>query len=103
MEEMEDPTEKLKEIQEEVEENERKETWTMHVALSTAVIAVLAAIAGLIGNHHANEAMLEEIKSSNQWAYYQSKSIKSDLAASTAQLMVAIGKPADSALGEKTN
>jgi len=102
MEELEDPTEKLKEIQEEVEDNERKENWTLHVALSTAVIAVLAAIAGLIGNHHANEAMLDEIKSSNQWAYYQSKSIKAEIAGSTAQIMTAIGKTPDPAQQEKT-
>ncbi len=94
MEEMEDPTEKLKEIQEEVLENERKEKWTLHVALSTAVVAVLAAIAGLLSGHHANEAMIEQIKAGNQWSYYQAKSIKSELAVSTAQLMVAVGKPA---------
>jgi hypothetical protein len=63
------------------------------VALSTAVIAVLAAIAGMLGNHHANEAMIEQVKSSDQWAYYQSKSIKAELAASTAQIFDAIGKP----------
>ena len=102
MEELEDPTEKLKEIQEEVEENEKKEAWTLHVALSTAIIAVLAAIAGLVGNHHANEAMLDEIKSSNHWAYYQAKSIKSEIATSTAQMMAAIGKPADPALAART-
>ena len=90
---MEDPTEKLKEIQEEVQENERKEAWTMHVALSTAVIAVLAAIAGLYGNHHANEAMLDQIKSSDQWAFYQSKSIKAEIAASTAQMLERVSPP----------
>jgi heme/copper-type cytochrome/quinol oxidase subunit 4 len=90
MEELEDPTERLKETMEAAEE--KKERWTMHVALSTAIIAVLAAIAGLYGNHHANEAMLDQIKSSDQWAYYQSKSIKAEIAASTAQVLDAIGK-----------
>ena len=91
MEELEDPTEKLKETMEAAEE--QKEKWTLHVALSTAIIAVLAAIAGLYGNHHANEAMLDQIKASDKWAYYQSKSIKSEIAASTAQMLSAIGKP----------
>lgn len=91
MEELEDPTERLKETMEAAEE--KKERWTMHVALSTAIIAVLAAIAGLYGNHHANEAMLDQIKSSDQWAYYQSKSIKSEIAASTAQILAAVDKP----------
>src|ERR1700733_16188526 len=91
MEELEDPTERLQETMEAAEE--KKERWTMHVALSTAIIAVLAAIAGLYGNHHANEAMLDQIKSSDQWAYYQSKSIKSEIAASMAQVLAAIDKP----------
>ena len=56
MEELEDPTERLKETLEAAEE--KKERWTLYVALSTAIIAVLAAIAGMYGNHHANEAML---------------------------------------------
>jgi hypothetical protein len=91
MEELEDPTERLRETMEAAEE--KKERWTLSVALSTAIIAVLAAIAGMLGNHHANEAMLEQVKSSDQWAYYQSKSIKAELAASTAQIFSAIGKP----------
>ena len=100
MEELEDPTERLKETMEAAEE--KKERWTLHVALSTAIIAVLAAIAGLYGNHHANEAMLDQIKSSDQWAYYQSKSIKAEIAASTAQVLTAIGKPLPAENVEKT-
>ncbi len=91
MEELEDPTESLKETMEAAEE--KKERWTMHVALSTAIIAVLAAIAGLYGNHHANEAMLDQIKASDRWAYYQSKSIKAEIAAGTAQVLAAMDKP----------
>ena len=91
MEELEDPTEKLKETMEAAEE--QKEKWTLNVALSTAIIAVLAAIAGLYGNHHANEAMLDQIKSSDQWAYYQSKGIKSEITSATAQILTAVGKP----------
>ena len=36
----------------------------------------LAAIAALLAGHAANEALLEQIKASDQWSYYQSKSIK---------------------------
>src|SRR5580658_3251517 len=91
MEEIEDPTERLRETLEAAEE--KRERWTLYVALSTAVIAVLAALAGMLGNHHANEAMMEQVKSSDQWAYYQAKSIKAELAASTAQIFSALGKP----------
>ena len=52
------------------------ETWISGVALSTAVLAVLAAIASLLSGEHANEAMLNQIEASSQWSYYQAKSIK---------------------------
>ena len=55
------------------------EAWISWVALSTAILAVLAAIAGLLSGMHANEAMMSQIQSSNQWAYYQAKSIKASL------------------------
>jgi hypothetical protein len=46
-------------------------TWISWVALSTAILAVLAAIAGLLSGEHANEAMMNQIESSDQWNYYQ--------------------------------
>lgn len=52
------------------------ERWISGVALSTAILAVLAAIAGLLAGTRANEAMLAQIESSDQWAYYQAKGIK---------------------------
>src|SRR4051812_16738657 len=52
------------------------ERWLSHVALSTAILAVLAAIAGLLSGSHANEAMMSQIQASDQWGYYQAKSIK---------------------------
>jgi hypothetical protein len=50
--------------------------WISWVALSTAILAVLAAIASLLSGEHANEAMLTQIEASSQWSYYQAKSIK---------------------------
>ena len=55
------------------------ERWISGVALSTAILAVLAAIAGLLSGEHANEAMMSQIESSDQWSYYQAKSIKASL------------------------
>jgi hypothetical protein len=101
MEEAEVPLESLQEkINESAEEKKReeKERWTLYVALSTAFMAVLAAIAGLLSGHQANEALIEQIKSSDQWNYYQAKSIKSEIAASTGKIMQAI--PGSSATGE---
>jgi len=55
------------------------ERWISWVALSTALLAVLAAIAGLLSGEHANEAMTSQIESSDQWSYYQAKSIKASV------------------------
>src|SRR5881396_1021799 len=52
------------------------EKWISWVALSTALLAVLAAIAGLLSGSHANEAMMNQIEASDRWSYYQAKSIK---------------------------
>jgi len=53
--------------------------WISWVALSTAILAVLAAIAGLLSGHRANEAMMNQIEASDQWGYYQAKSIKASV------------------------
>ncbi len=44
-----------------------------------AVLAVFAAITGLLSGKHANEAMMNQIEASDQWSYYQAKSIKAAL------------------------
>jgi hypothetical protein len=93
MEEQEIPTEHLQdEISEKASEKmrEERERWTLYVALSTAVMAVLAALAGLLSGDHANEALIAQIKSSDQWNYYQSKSIKSEIAIYTGKIMKAL-------------
>ena len=55
------------------------EAWISLVALSTAILAVLAAIAGLLSGMHANEAMMSQIQASDQWAFFQAKSIKASV------------------------
>jgi len=75
MEEAEVPLEHLHEkVHESAEHN--RETWISWVALSTAILAVLAAIAGLLSGQRVNEAMMNQIEASDQWNYYQAKSIK---------------------------
>jgi len=91
MEEIEVPTEKLHEtIEEKVEEaiNEKEKGWSMYVAISTALIAVLAAISALLAGHHSDEALISKISESDQWAYYQAKGIKSEIK----NLAVSMGK-----------
>jgi hypothetical protein len=78
MEEAEVPLEHLHEQVKETAEHSGA-TWISWVALSTAILAVLAAIAGLLSGKHANEAMMNQIESSDQWNYYQAKSIKASV------------------------
>src|SRR5437868_4881411 len=80
MEEFEDPTESLHEkITEEAKEKKEERRWSLWVAVSTALIAVLAATASLLAGHHSNEALIEQVKASDLWAYYQAKSIKAEV------------------------
>ena len=76
MEEAEVPLEHLHEQTHETAKHSR-ESWISWVALSTAILAVLAAIASLLSGEHANEAMMSQIETADQWSYYQAKSIKS--------------------------
>jgi uncharacterized membrane protein len=71
----------LEHLQEDVRESAEHSgaAWISWVALSTAILAVLAAIAGLLSGQHANEAMMNQIEASDQWSYYQAKSIKASL------------------------
>jgi hypothetical protein len=75
MEEAEVPLEHLHENVKESAEH-TGEAWISGVALSTAILAVLAAIASLLSGEHANEAMMSQIEAADQWSYYQAKSIK---------------------------
>lgn len=84
MDEIEVPTEHLHEaIHEEVEkeskESHKEKGWSMLVAISTALMAVFAAFSSLLAGHHSNEALVEQIKASDQWAFYQAKGIKAEL------------------------
>jgi hypothetical protein len=89
MEEIEVPTEHLhEEIQEKAEE--AKERWILYVALSTACMAVFAAVAGLLAGHHANEALIERVKSSDQWSFYQSKNLKAEIARNSDKILHAL-------------
>jgi Domain of unknown function (DUF4337) len=75
MEEAEVPLEHLHEQTHETAKHSGQ-AWISGVALSTAILAVLAAIASLLSGEHANEAMINQIEASDQWSYYQAKSIK---------------------------
>jgi hypothetical protein len=91
---MEDPEVPTEHLHEEIEHHaaHSKAPWTMGVALSSALLAGLAAVCSLLAGHHSNEAMIEQIKSSDKWAFYQAKGIKAAVLGSKLELLEAEGK-----------
>lgn len=53
--------------------------FTRRTALLTSVFAVILAFASLGGNHAMKEMLLAQQQASDQWAYYQAKSIREHL------------------------
>src|SRR5207248_11005979 len=70
------------------------ERWMLGVALSSALLASLAAVASMTAGHYAAEAMTCQIESANQWSYFQSKSIKEAQLKSKMELLDALGRRA---------
>ena len=55
---------------------EKKDNWNMFVALTTAAIAVLTAITTLYMGKFSSRTILAQAQETDQWAFYQAKSIK---------------------------
>ncbi|HSY54688.1 MAG TPA: DUF4337 domain-containing protein [Opitutaceae bacterium] len=91
---MEEPEVPLEQAQEDIHHHatHAKARWTLGVALSSALLAGLAAICSLLAGHHANEAMIDQIKSSDEWNYYQAKGIKAAVLSAKVELLEAAGK-----------
>lgn len=54
-----------------------QDRWMSWVALSTAILAVLAAVTTLYVGKYSSRAVLNQGQETSQWAFYQAKSIKS--------------------------
>ena len=69
-----------------------REQWTLGVALTSALLAALAAVTSLLAGHHSNEAMVDRILAADQWNYYQAKGIKASLLSMKLDLLKANDK-----------
>ena len=58
---------------------DKKERWMTYMAITTVLIAVLATLSTFKGGGFSTRSLLNQTKASDQWAFYQSKSIKSYL------------------------
>jgi hypothetical protein len=54
----------------------RQKRWMSWVAVSTAIMAAMAAVSAGLSGGNLNEAMIDQIRASDQWAYYQAKGVK---------------------------
>jgi len=60
-------------------EKEARESWTKYVSLSIVIVAVIAAIASQWSGKYGSISQMSQIRASDQWSYYQAKSIKQNL------------------------
>ena len=73
-------------------DSEAQKRWMSRVAVTTAILATLASLATMFSTTHLNQAMIEEIKASDQWNFYQAKGIKLAVLESRMELLPALGK-----------
>ena len=56
---------------------EKKEIWLTYMAITTILIAVAATLSTFKGGGFSTKSLLNQTLASDQWAFFQSKSIKS--------------------------
>jgi Domain of unknown function (DUF4337) len=56
---------------------EKKEKWLTYMAITTILIAVAATLSTFKGGGFSTKSLLNQTLASDQWAFYQAKSIKS--------------------------
>lgn len=56
--------------------DENKAPWLNYLALTTVILAVCATLSTFRGSSYSTKSVLAQSQASNQWSYYQSKSIK---------------------------
>ena len=63
----------MHEVLEEHAHHHEEEPWTLPVAITISILAVLVAMATLMGHRSSIEAVLLQTQATDQWAYYQAK------------------------------
>jgi hypothetical protein len=58
---------------------EKKEVWLNYLALTTVIFAVCATLSTLKGGSFSTRSVMSQSQASDQWSYFQAKSIKSYL------------------------
>jgi hypothetical protein len=66
---------KAEALQKEISDKE-KAKWLNYLSISTVLIALCATLSTYYGSNHSSQSMLCQMQASDQWAFFQSKSIK---------------------------
>ncbi len=61
------------------------------VAISIAVIAIVLSFVGNLGDNAKTDAIIKTNEATNQWGYFQAKSIKGQMAGMQGELLAALG------------
>jgi len=59
--------------------DENKAPWLNYLALTTVIVAVCATLATFKGGGYSTRQVLSQAKASDQWAFFQAKSMKGDM------------------------
>ena len=73
-----------------VEIPEAKEPFEKRVAITIAIIAVVLSIISTSGDHARTSAIIETNQASDQWAFYQAKSLKMHMQESEGRIIEAL-------------
>jgi hypothetical protein len=91
-----------------VEHGEGGPRWTQYLSVSTAVLAVLAAVASLQSGAYSNDALLakndgvlQQAKASDAWSYYQAKGTRATVVATQAEVLAESNPTAASRMREE--
>ena len=61
-------------------DKEKRDSWTKYVSLMIVVLAVVTAYGSLKAGGYGSRVLLNQAKASDEWAFFQAKSIKRSLA-----------------------
>ena len=81
-------------------EKEQREACTKYVSLTIVIIAVIAAVASQWSGKYSGRTQMSQAQASDQWAFYQAKSIKQHLDEVTLAQLTRAGNANDPALAK---
>jgi Domain of unknown function (DUF4337) len=61
-------------------DKEKRDAWTKYVSLMIVALAVITAYGSLKGGGYSGKVLLSQSKASDEWSFFQAKSIKRSLA-----------------------